>query len=92
MIVFEILKFNRELIDRLQKVGFKIGDDRYIDLYEDYERMKKDGEKMTYIVSYLSLKYNVSERKVYDIVKFHVRSQNVFYVLKGKETTHFVLC
>lgn len=69
MIVFEILKFNRELIDRLQKVGFKIGDDRYIDLYEDYERMKKDGEKMTYIVSYLSLKYNVSERKVYDIVK-----------------------
>lgn len=24
---------------------------------------------MTYIVSYLSLKYNVSERKVYDIVK-----------------------
>jgi len=23
---------------------------------------------MTYIVSYLSLKYNVSERKVYDIV------------------------
>jgi len=68
MIVFEILKFNRELIDRLQKVGFKIGDDRYIDLYEDYERMKKDGEKMTYIVSYLSLKYNVSERKVYDIV------------------------
>lgn len=69
MIVFEILKFNRELIDRLQKVGFKIGDDRYIDLYEDYERMKKDREKMTYIVSYLSLKYNVSERKVYDIVK-----------------------
>lgn len=69
MIVFEILKFNRELIDRLQKVGFKIGDDRYIDLYEDYERMKKDGEKMTYIVSYLSLKYNVSERKVYNIVK-----------------------
>ena len=69
MIVFEILKFNRKLIDRLQKVGFKIGDDRYIDLYEDYERMKKDGEKMTYIVSYLSLKYNVSERKVYNIVK-----------------------
>lgn len=69
MIVFEILKFNRELIDRLQKVGFKIGDDRYIDLYEDYERMKKDGEKMTYIVSYLSLKYNVSERKGYNIVK-----------------------
>lgn len=45
MIVFEILKFNRELIDRLQKVGFKIGDDRYIDLYEDYERMKKMGKR-----------------------------------------------
>ena len=68
MIVFEILKFNRELINRLQKVGFKPGDERYIDLYEDYKRMK-DKEKMTYTVSYLSSKHNVSERKVYDLVK-----------------------
>lgn len=39
MILFEILYFNRELINRLQSVGFKPDDCRYIDLYSDYVRM-----------------------------------------------------
>lgn len=69
MTLFEILKFNRELINKLQNNGFKPGDERYLDLYMDYERMKKGEEKMTYIVSCLSSRYNVCERKVYDIVK-----------------------
>lgn len=69
MTLFEILYFNRELIKRLQRAGFKPDDCRYIELYGEYERMRADGNKVTYIVSSLSEKYKVSERKIYSIVK-----------------------
>ena len=69
MTVFEILKFNRELIKRLVRIGFKPDDCRYIDLYDEYERMKESGDKVTYIVMHLSAKYGVCEHKVYGIIK-----------------------
>lgn len=69
MTLFEILNFNKELIDRLISVGFKPDDCRYVALYADYKKMHGRGEKVTYIVSALSDKYNVSERKVYSLIK-----------------------
>lgn len=69
MTLFEILNFNKELIDRLISVGFKPDDCRYVPLYADYMRMHGRGEKVTYIVSALSEKYDVSERKVYNVIK-----------------------
>lgn len=69
MTLFEILNFNKELIDRLVSIGFKLEDLHYIELYSDYESMKKQGDKVTYIVSYLSEKYGVSERNIYKIIK-----------------------
>jgi len=69
MTLFEILNFNRELLKRLVSLGFKPDDCRYIELYGDYERMREEGDKVTYIVSVLSEKYGVSERKIYSIIK-----------------------
>ena len=69
MTLFEIINFNKELIDRLISVGFKPDDCRYIALYADYMEMYGRGEKITYIVSVLSGRYKVSERKVYNIIK-----------------------
>lgn len=69
MTLFEILNFNRELIGKLSDAGFKPGDCRYIELYRDYERMHGQGDKVTYIVSSLSERYGVSERKIYSIIK-----------------------
>ena len=69
MTLFEILNFNKELIDRLISVGFKPDDCRYVALYADYMKMHGRGEKVTYIVTLLSDKYKVSERKVYNIIK-----------------------
>lgn len=69
MTVFEILNFNRELITKLGRIGFRTEDCRYIDLYDEYVKMKRRGDKVTYIVLYLADKYGVSERKVYDIIK-----------------------
>lgn len=69
MTLFEILNFNKEILLKLQSLGVRIEDCRYIELYDDYARMCKDGEKVTYIVSVLATKYGICERKVYAIIK-----------------------
>ena len=69
MTVFEILNFNRELLKRLISLGFKPDDCRYMELYRDYVQMRGQGDKVTYVVSALSEKYGVSERKIYYIIK-----------------------
>ena len=69
MTVLEALSFNKELLKRLALMGLKPDDCKYIDLYSEYERLCKNGEKVTYIVSFLASKYAVSERKVYMIIK-----------------------
>ena len=63
MTLFEILNFNRELLERLAGTGYK-----YIDLYKEYEQMRRKGEKVTYCVAFLSARHGVSERKVYEIL------------------------
>ena len=73
MTVFEALSFNKELLRRLALMGIKPDDYRYIGLYVDYESLYNSGGKMTYIVSFLALKYAISERKVYMIIK-HFKS------------------
>lgn len=69
MTLFEALKFNREPLKMLVKLGGKPSDVHYIDLYSEFVAMKCKGEKTTYVVLHLAEKYSVSERKVYDIVK-----------------------
>lgn len=77
MTLFEILNFNRELLERLAGTGYKPDDYKYIDLYKEYEQMRRKGEKVTYCVAFLSARHGVSERKVYEILgrfKRNVRS------------------
>jgi len=69
MTLFEILKFNRELIERISKTGYKNGDYKYVELFCEFLKFKNEGHKISYIVSMLSDKYGVSERKVYSIIR-----------------------
>lgn len=69
MKIIEILKFNRELLRRLQTAGIRLDDARYIDLYIEYRDMQDRGEKVSYTVAFLADKYSVSERKVYSLIK-----------------------
>lgn len=68
MKIFEILSFNRELLRRLSEVGIKPNDYAYIDLYNDYSKLRSEGYKVTYIITFLSDKYSISERKVYTVI------------------------
>ncbi len=44
-------------------------DVQYIELYNDYNRLLDEGEKVSYIVAVLAERYNVCERKVYMLIK-----------------------
>lgn len=64
MKVIEILKLSRELLKFCCDAGIRLDDIRYIDLFNDYNRLLADGEKITYIVAALAEKYGVCERTV----------------------------
>lgn len=44
-------------------------DVQYIELYNDYNRLLDEVEKVSYIVAVLAERYNVCERKVYTLIK-----------------------
>ena len=69
MTYYEIVKLSKEPINRLYSAGFRLEDCKYVELYEDYKQMRGHGYKMTYIVTVLSEKYHVCERKVYDLIR-----------------------
>lgn len=68
MKVHELLAFNKELLKKLHDAGINTADYKNVEVYNEYARLKGDGLKVAYIVSFLSEQYNVSERKVYNIV------------------------
>lgn len=69
MTIFEVLKFNRELFNRIRLAGIRLKDADYIELFEEYGKMIENGEKVSYTVAYLATKYSISERKVYSLIK-----------------------
>lgn len=69
MTIIEILNLNKELLRTFQKVGIRLEDVEYIDLFNEYRAMVANGEKVSYIVAALASKYDVSERKVYDLIR-----------------------
>lgn len=69
MKVYELLSFNKELIDKIYSAGIKVDDYKYVDLYAEYVTLKGEGLKIAYIVCKLADKYSISERQVYSVVR-----------------------
>lgn len=69
MTIFEVLKFNRELLHRLRNSGIRLEDADYIDHFVDFNKMVSDGDKVSYAVACLATNYHISERKVYSLIK-----------------------
>lgn len=69
MKAIELLKINETPFKIAQMAGLRLDDCQYIGLFTEYSSLRAQGEKVTYIVSPLADKYQVSERKVYDFVK-----------------------
>lgn len=65
----DLIDFNKELFQKLQKAGVKLEDYKYCDLYKDYLQMLDEGIKRTAIAVILGERYGLSARQVYNIVK-----------------------
>lgn len=68
MIIYELLSFNKELLQKLYDCGINTVDFKYVEVYNEYLRLKKDNLKKAYIVSLLSEVYSMSERNVYNVL------------------------
>ena len=77
MKVVDILRLGYEILQTLQESCIKIEDLRYLDMYEDYVRMRDAGGKMSYIVATLVETYHVSERQVYYVIKKFSQDCNI---------------
>lgn len=69
MKVYELLQAVEDVCKHLNENGVKATDERYLQLYADWVRMRNEGQKYQYIVYYLSTQYNVSESGIARIVK-----------------------
>jgi predicted transcriptional regulator len=68
MKIYELVDFNRELLERIHRAGIRPDDYKYADLYAEYRALVASGEKVTYTVAALSARYGVSERQVYNLI------------------------
>lgn len=57
MTVFDIINFNRELLDKLRKFNIQVRDTDYIDLFVDFNDMVAAGNKVSYAVAALAADY-----------------------------------
>lgn len=69
MRIADFIRLHKGMMDLLSKYDVKMDDFKYVEMFEDYDSMIKEGNKVTYIVSYLSDKYSLSEASVYRILK-----------------------
>ena len=69
MTIYELLSLNKDLLRYLSETGIRVKDYRYVYLFRDYTKMKRDGCKTTYAVAVLAEKYGICERKVYDVIR-----------------------
>jgi len=64
---YEFLKTNRSALEVMLRNGIPAEDIRYIEAYENLERMEKEGHKKTFIVAYLCSQYEISEATLYRV-------------------------
>lgn len=69
MKVYEFIKMNSFAFKaaKQNKIGLENLD--YISMYDDWERLSKEGHKASYISYYLSQQYNISERTFFRIIR-----------------------
>ena len=68
MIRADLIEINKELFQKLKRVGIKLDDYRYCDLYRDYQQMAREGYSRKVIFITLSERYGISDRQAYNIV------------------------
>lgn len=69
MTKYELIKSVASVLAVLAENNINVADYRYVQLFEDYQRLKSEGHKYDYIVYYLSTQYECGVTTVWRIVK-----------------------
>ena len=69
MTQYDLLRTAESLLTILTDNDVDTKDIKYLGLYKDFMRLKKEGHKVGYVVYYLSQEYECSEATVYRVVK-----------------------
>ena len=77
MKIVEFLRIGKEMLKLMSKHDIKCNDYLYLDLFDEYTRMRNEGMKVDYILVILSDKYKLSESTVKRIVKRFSKEVNL---------------
>lgn len=67
MTQYELLKASESLCLALERNRVKPSDARHLEVFEELERMEREGHKKTFIIAYLCSQYELSEATLYRI-------------------------
>ena len=68
MTVYDLIKVYEGPMNVLNEANVSLTDVRYVDLYQEFLRMKSEGRKLTYIVAFLMDEYSVGQATVYRVI------------------------
>lgn len=69
MKVYDVINLTKSALILLKNANVGMGDVEYIRLFDEFRNLQGDGLKVSYCVAFLSEKYHISVRKVYDIIR-----------------------
>lgn len=69
MKVIDLLFLGRNLLKIMSKNDIKASDEFFVDIYDEFQQMRENGEKFSVAVMVLSMKYGVSERTISRAIK-----------------------
>lgn len=69
MQVVDLMKYSKKILETLSEYDIRMDDCKFIELVNKYDKMVRDGHKVTYIIAVLASEYNISESSVYRVIK-----------------------
>lgn len=69
MKIVEILRIGKELLKLMSRFDLRRDDYLYLELFDEYTRMRDNGLKVDYILAFLSDRYNLSVSTVKRIIR-----------------------
>jgi hypothetical protein len=69
MTTYELLRSSENLLRLIVANRIALTDVTHLEIFAQYEKMKKEGHKVGYITVHLADKYGMTERGIYKVVR-----------------------
>ncbi|WP_301856123.1 hypothetical protein [uncultured Duncaniella sp.] len=77
MTTYQLLRANESLLQIISGNKINITDVTHLGIYAEYQRMKEEGHKVSYITIHLADKYGMTDRGVYKVIRRLKKKVNV---------------